>query len=223
MFKKLRFCMIANNVKLLSQEFLMWIPKILARVYQKLLHCLTGSPIDDYMRIHRLSSGLPVLGQSESAMRKSSKSIFGSAAVASPLVLVAAIGSVACEASNIRPCRTDLKPEARKVISETYGADAIPKRSQFGGFVSLLFVSGKALVVIGIANSDGGYALQEVATGFPVRPEGENEMYLLLASPGRHYVWDGNRVDLTGPASILGHCGTPNICSIGTRMDLDGC
>jgi hypothetical protein len=169
--------------------------------------------MDDYIRIHRLSNGLHVLEQSESAMRKSSKSIVGSPAVVSLLVLVAAIGGVACEPSNIRPCRTDLKPEARQLISERYGGDAIPKRSQFGalellrsrfgnlvpyycqldfnrdgldGFVSLLFVSVEVLVVIGVANSDGGYALREVTTGFPVRAEGENYTYL-PGSPGRHY------------------------------------
>jgi hypothetical protein len=164
-------------------------------------------------------------------MRKSSKSIFGSPFVARLLVLVAALGSVACEPSNIRPCRSDLKPEVRQLISETYGADAIPKRSQFGAlellrsrfgylvpyhcqldfnrdglddFVSLLFVSGEVLVVIAIANSDGGYDLQKVATGFPVRPDGENETYLLVASPGRHYAWDGSRVNLTGSGFYFG-------------------
>lgn len=151
--------------------------------------------------------------------------------MASLLVLVAAIEWVACEASNIRPCRTDLKPEARKLISETYGADAIPKRSQFGtlellrsrfgnlvpyycqldfnrdgldDFVSLLFVSGETLVVIGIANSDGGYDLKEITTEFAVRADGENETYLLVASPGRHYGWDGSRVDLTGSGFYFG-------------------
>jgi len=117
------------------------------------------------------------------------------------------------------------------LISETYGADAIPMRSQFGSlewlrsrfgnlvpyhcqldfnrdglddFVSLLFVSGEVLVVIGIANSDAGYALQEVTTEFPVRPDGENETYLLVASLGRHYGWDGSRVDLTGSGFYFG-------------------
>ena len=164
-------------------------------------------------------------------MHKSSKSIFGSPAIVSLLVLVAAIGGVACEPSNIRPCRTDLKPEARQLISERYGGDAIPKRSQFGAlellrsrfgslvpsycqldfnrdglddFVSLLFVSGEVLVVIGVANSDGGYAFQEGTPGFAVRPDGEIEMYLLLASPGRHYGWDGSRVDLTGSGFYFG-------------------
>ena len=164
-------------------------------------------------------------------MRKPRKSIFGSPAVASLLVLVAAIGWVACQPSNVRPCRADLTPEARRLISEKYGADAIPKRSQFGSlellrsrfgnlvpyhcqldfnrdglddFVSLLFVSGEVLVVIGIAHSDGGYDLQEVATGFPVRPDGENETYLLVASAGRHYGWDGSRVDLTGSGFYFG-------------------
>lgn len=187
--------------------------------------------MDDYIRIHRLSNGLHVPEQSESTMRKSSKSIFGPTAVVRLLVLVAAIGGVACEPSNIRPCRTDLKPEVRQLISETYGGDAIPKRSQFGtlellrsrfgnlvpyhcqldfnrdgldDFVSLMFVSGEVLVVIGIAHSDGGYDLQEVTTGFPVRPDGENDTYLLLAGPGRHYGWDGSRVDLTGPGFYFG-------------------
>lgn len=166
------------------------------------------------------------------AIRKTSKLTFRFWAVSGLLVLIAIAGWKACdEPSNIRACLTDLTAEVRKLISEKYGDHVIPSRSQFSSleslrsrygnlvpyycqldldgdglpdFVSLLFVSGKVVAVIGFAKPDSGYSLHEVSTGFAVRPDGENETYLLAAVSGRHYRWDQRPVDLTGTGFYFG-------------------
>jgi hypothetical protein len=63
-------------------------------------------------------------------MRKSSKSIFESPAMTSLLVPVTAIGWVSCESSIYD--HAGQQTGSASIAFEAYGADAIPKRSQFG-------------------------------------------------------------------------------------------
>jgi hypothetical protein len=42
----------------------------------------------------------------------------------------------------------------------------------------------------------GNLNLREMPTGFPVKPQGANDVYLLVAKPGRHASWDGRPIDL---------------------------
>jgi hypothetical protein len=63
--------------------------------------------------------------------------------------------------------------------------------------------------VIGLETGAGEYALRETQTGFLVKPKGANDVYVLVAKPGRHAAWDGRPIDLQHAGFYVGSLSGP--------------
>jgi len=152
------------------------------------------------------------------------------------LILIVSF-SIACgTASDIEAGRRDLPDSIQSLLIHKYGHDGIPTKMQFGpmkalqdlygrfipyyvtgffnsdeyeDFATLSFGKETIQVVLGQANVTGDYDLITIETGFLNRLEGENEIYLLLAKPGRHFTWDGRAVDLSHTGFYVGSVDGP--------------
>jgi hypothetical protein len=152
------------------------------------------------------------------------------------LLVVLLVFSSGCAGPNIEASKVDLPEALQALMAQKYGECALPTKDRFGAleplrerygnfvpyyadgylnpdsdldFAVLLFLKEKVLLVFGLGTWAGNYALLEMHTAFWVKPKGANDVYLLVAKPGRHHGWDGRPIDLQYSGFYVGTLSGP--------------